>query len=189
MRALTHKLSVARGAAVALSLLSLSLMSGCTILAPLQAFGLIKAADVAGSAALNYAPSKAINTVHHGDGPLQSVCIEYNQRAQLEDLVPALQQELSVQGVTSRVYEDGAGLQDCQVWLRYSATIEWGLPPLGNTYRPYLSSASLSLHRANGSLMATSAYAVDSDYGVSKWSTTRRKLAPVVKAVITGFTS
>ena len=184
MSALSTKFSVICGAVIVLSALS-----GCAVLAPLQALGLLKAADVAGSTALNYAPSKAINTVHHGDAPLHSVCIEYNQRAQLEDLVPALQQELSEQGVSSRVYEDGSGLQECPVWLRYSATIEWGLPPLGNTYRPYLSSASLSLHRANGSLMATSAYAVDTDYGVSKWSTTRRKLAPVVKAVITGFTS
>jgi len=30
---------------------------------------------------------------------------------------------------------------------------------------------------------------VDPDYGSGKWATTRRKLAPVVKAVITGFTS
>lgn len=183
MRALPPKLSLA------LVCITAGLLSGCAVVAPLQAFGLFKAVDAAGSTALNYAPSKAINTVHHGDEPLHSVCIEYNQRAQLEDLVPALQQELSVQGVSSRVYEDGSGLQDCPVWLRYAATIEWGQPPMSNSYRAYLSSASLSLHRANGTLMATSAYAVDSDYGVSKWSTTRRKLAPVVKAVITGFTS
>ncbi len=169
---------------------TLSLMlSGCSVLAPLQLLGLGKAADTAGAAALAYAPARAINTVHHGDAPLQSVCIEYNRLAQLEDLVPALQLELSVQGVTSRVFENGSGQQDCQAWLRYAATIEWGVPPLGSTYRAYLSSAALSLHRADGSLMATSAYAVDADSGISKWSTTRRKLAPVVKAVITGFSS
>ena len=169
--------------------LSALVLSGCTLLAPLQVLGLVKAADSAGSVALNYAPAKAINTVHHGDAVPRSVCIEYNRTAQLEDLLPALQQELREQGVASRVYESGAGLQDCAIWLRYVATIEWGRPPLGDAYRAYLSSAALSLHRADGSLMSSSAYAVDPDLGTSKWSTTRRKLAPAVKAVITGFTS
>lgn len=175
--------------ALRLALASLLLLSGCSVVAPLQLLGLAKVADVAGSTALAYAPAKAIDTVHHGDAPLHSVCIEYNRLAQLEDLVPALQIELREQGVSSRVYESGSGLQECQFWLRYAATIEWGLPPLGKNYRAFLSSAALSLHRANGSLMASSAYAVDADTGASRWSTTRRKLAPVVKAVITGFTS
>ena len=47
----------------------------------------------------------------------------------------------------------------------------------------------LPLVRRLPSLMAVSAYAVDPDFGASKWSTTRRKLAPAIKAVITGFTS
>jgi len=170
-------------------LLAPMLLSACSITAPLQAWGLIKAADMAGGTALNYGPSKPINTVHHGDAPLRSVCIEYNQRAQLEDLVPALQQDLAEQGVSSRVYASSSDWKECKVWLRYAATVEWGIPPLSDRYRAYLSSASLSLHRDDGSFMASSAYAVDADYGVSKWSTTQRKLAPVVKAIITGFTS
>jgi len=167
----------------------LAQLGGCSMLGPLQAWGLVKAADAASSAALARGPAKATNTVHHGDAPVSSLCIEYNRLAQLDDLVPALQIELREQGVSSRVYESGSGLQECRFWLRYAATIEWDVPPLGSSYRAYLSSAALSLHRANGSLMASSAYVVDSDYGVSKWSTTRRKLAPVVKAVITGFSS
>lgn len=177
-----------RAAALA-SLGALALLHGCSVTAPLQAWGLIRAADVAGSTALAYAPAKAVNTVHHGEPVVQSLCIEYNRMTPLEDLVPALQLELREQGVSSRVYETGSGQQECRYWLRYAATIEWGTPPMGNGYRAYLSSAALSLHHANGSLMASSAYAADADFGTSKWSTTRRKLAPVVKAVITGFTS
>lgn len=168
---------------------ALALLSGCGAMAPLQAWGLIKAADTAGTTAMAYAPGKAVNTVHHGEPVMSSLCIEYNRMTPLEDLVPALQLELREQGVASRVYESGSGQQECRYWLRYAVTIEWGTPPLSSGYRAYLSSAALSLHHANGSLMASSAYAVDSDYGTSKWSTTRRKLAPVVKAVITGFTS
>lgn len=176
-------------ALASLALSSLTVLSGCSVMAPLQAWGLVKAADAAGTTALAYAPGKAVNTVHHGEPPMSSLCIEYNRMTPLEDLVPSLQLELREQGVSSRVYEQGSGQQECRFWLRYSVTIEWGTPPLSSGYRAYLSSASLSLHHANGSLMASSAYAVDSDYGSSKWSTTRRKLAPVVKAVITGFTS
>jgi hypothetical protein len=168
---------------------SLALLSGCTALGPLQAWGLVKVADFAGNTALNHSPASAINTIHHADAPLSSVCIEYNPLAQLEDLVPAIQQALVEQGVTSRVYPVGSGLQDCKVWLRYAATIEWGSPPMSNNYRAYLTSASLSLHRADGALLSSSAYAIDPDYGVSRWSTTQRKLAPVVKAILTGFTS
>lgn len=167
----------------------LALLSGCSALAPFQAWGLVKAANVAGTTALAYGPSKAINTVHHGDAPMTDICIEYNRTAQLEDLVPALQIELRVQGVSSRVYESGAGQRECDFWLRYAATVEWGVPPFGNSFRTFLSSAVLSLHRANGSVVASSAYMVDGDLGVGKWATTRRKLAPAVKAVITGFTS
>jgi len=170
-------------------LLLIAALPGCTLMAPLQAWGVVKAADFAGTTALGRSSGKAINTVHHADGPVSSVCVEYNPLAQLEDLVPAIQQALVDQGVTSRVYASGAGLQECKVWLRYVATIEWGVPPTSSSYRAYLSSAALSLHRADGSLMASSAYAVDPDYGISKWTTTQRKLAPVVKAILTGFSS
>jgi hypothetical protein len=169
--------------------LSLVILSGCAFVGPLETWGVIKGVDFGGRTALSYGQSKAINTVHHGDGPMTSLCIEYNRLAQLEDLVPALQSELSQQGVSSRVYESGSGQQECRFWLRYAATVEWDVPPLGSGYRAYLSSAALSLHNANGALMASSAYVVDPDYGSGKWATTRRKLAPVVKAVITGFTS
>ena len=79
----------------------------------------------------------------------------------------------------------GTGPRSCVYWLRYVGSIAWGVPPLGQGHRPYLSSAALSLHRADGQLMATSAYAGDDS--LARWASTRKKIAPVVKALITGF--
>jgi len=106
----------------------------------------------------------------------------------LPDLVPALQAELRGIGVASRVYEAGAGADDCEVWLRYAATVDWETPPFGEVARPYLSAASMSLQRSGGALLASSGYSVDdAGFGASKWATTRTKLAPVVRALIQGF--
>ncbi|UXH79210.1 cell division protein FtsI [Roseateles amylovorans] len=167
-----------------------ALLGGCSVLSPLPAWELVKATGTATSAAIaTAAPAKASHTVHHGDAPVRDLCIEYNRNAPLEDLVPALQAELRGQGVESRVYEPGTGLQQCGVWLRYVATIEWGVPPMASGYRPNLSAAALSLHRADGTLMATSSYQIDQNLGLARWAPTRHKIAPVVKALITGFES
>lgn len=163
-------------------------LSGCSLLSPLPAWELVKASGTATSAALaKAAPARASNTVHHGDAPVRQLCIEFNRNAPLDELVPAMQAELRTQGVDSRVYEAGAGLQQCGVWLRYVAAIEWAVPPMGSSYRANLSSAALSLHRADGTLMATSAYETEQNYGMARWASTRHKIAPVVKALITGF--
>lgn len=156
---------------------------------PLPAWELLKAGGSAGSAALAYGPSRASQVIHHGDAAPTSLCIEYNREAPAPELVPALQAELRSQGVESRVYEAGSGAAQCSVWLRYSASIQWGQPPLSGGYRSYLSAAAFSLHKANGNLMASSAYQLDEGMGLGRWATTRSKLAPAVKALITGFES
>ncbi|OWQ90331.1 hypothetical protein CDN99_13265 [Roseateles aquatilis] len=165
-------------------------LSGCGVLSPLPAWELVKATGTATSTALaTAAPAKASNTVHHGDAPVKTLCIEYNRNAPLEDLVPAMQAELRGQGVESRVFEPGTGLQQCGVWLRYVATIEWGVPPMASGYRANLSAASLSLHRSDGTLLASSSYQAEENFGLARWAGTRNKIAPVVKALITGFES
>lgn len=183
--------SVRPAALVALiALIALTGLGGCSALSPLPAWELLKGAGTATSTALaTAAPAKASNTVHHGDAPVRTLCIEFNRNAPLEDLVPAMQAELKGQGVESRVYEPGTGLQQCGVWLRYVATIEWGVPPMASGYRANLSAASLSLHRADGTLLSTSSYVAEENFGLARWAGTRNKIAPVVKALITGFQS
>ena len=182
--------SPARSLTAAAALAAAMTLGGCAVLSPLPAWELVKGAGAATSTALaTTAPAKASNTVHHGDAPVRAVCIEFNRNAPLEDLVPALQVELKGQGVDSRVYEPGTGLQQCGVWLRYVATIEWGVPPMASGYRANLSAASLSLHRSDGTLLSTSSYVADENFGLARWAGTRNKLAPVVKALISGFQS
>jgi hypothetical protein len=157
-------------------------LAGCSMLTPMVTWEVLKAG---GTAALAYQPPRPTNTVHHGDAPVKDVCVEYNRDMPLDELVPALQAELKTQGVDSRVYDVGSGQRACAYWLRYVGSIEWGVPPVGEGHRAYLSNAALSLHRADGRLLSSSAYAGDS--GLGRWASTRKKIAPVVKALITGF--
>ena len=166
-------------------------LAGCSLLSPAPTWELVKATGGAASLAIGRSPSHATDTVHFGDAPVKRLCIEFNRNAPLPDLVPALQAELRGIGVASRVYEAGATgstLDDCEVWLRYAATVDWDTPPFGDAARPYLSAASMSLQRSGGALLASSGYRVDdAGFGASKWATTRTKLAPVVRALIQGF--
>lgn len=159
-------------------------LGGCSLVTPMAAVELIK---FGGTTALAYQPPGPVHTMHHGDAPVKDVCVEYNRDLPLDELVPALQAELKSQGVDSRVYDVGSGLRNCSYWLRYAGSMEWGVPPLGQDQRAYLSSAALSLRRADGRLMSTSSYAAESGQG--RWASTRAKIAPVVKALITGFES
>jgi len=126
--------------------------------------------------------------VHHGDAPVTALCIAYQRGAPAPELVPALQAELRELRISSRVYESEPAMQpDCRFWLHYSVQLQWGTPPLASGYQPYVQSASLSLRRADGRLLSSSSYQLDERFGIGRWASTRSKLAPVVKALITGF--
>jgi hypothetical protein len=163
-------------------LAALASLGGCASLVPMAGWELLK---FGGTTAMAQQIPKPVNTVHHGDAPVKDVCVEYNRDMPLDELVPALQAELKTQGVESRVYDVGTGPRACAYWVRYVGSIEWGTPPLSQEHRAYLSSAALSLHRADGRLLSSSAYVGDSSG--ARWATTRKKIAPVVKALITGF--
>lgn len=167
---------------------STGLLSGCSVFSPLPAWELVKATGSIGSTALAYGSSQASQTVHHGDAPVTSLCIAYQHNTPAPDFVPALQAELRELRISSRVYEGSPAAQPgCQVWLHYTVQLEWGTPPLSSGYQAYIQSASLSLRQADGRLMASSSYQLDSRFGIGRWASTRSKLAPVVKALITGF--
>lgn len=162
-------------------------LGGCSIFSPLPAWELAKATGSLVSAGVaTYAPSRASQTVHHPHEPLTRLCIEFNRGSPVDDLVPALLGELKRYGIEGRVYESGTPAALCEVWLRYAASIDWGIPPLGSDYRSFMSAASLSLQRSDGQLLASSRYQLDEGFGSGKWAPTRHKLEPVVKALITG---
>lgn len=162
--------------------------SACSLFAIDSAISVVNAAGSATMAAVsNYGTTKASNTIYHLNPGFSQLCIEYNRNAQVPDMVPALQAELRQNKIEARVYEAGTAPQQCEIWLRYVATLEWGEPPFSNAVKPYLSAFSLSLHNANGSLLASSSYQLDDQWSSGKWASTQKKVAPVVKALITGF--
>lgn len=175
---------LARGLAAAAGAASLG---ACSVLSPVPTYELIKAAGSGITAAIHVAPPNATDTVYHYHPPFKSVCIEYNRDSQAGDVVPALQVELRRIGIDSRVYEQGAYPNSCPVWLRYTTAVEWtdDDPPVLN-----LSDAALVLQSADGRVLSSSRLAIgNSVLGQGKSASTRNKLAPVVRALVTGFES
>ncbi len=159
---------------------------GCALVSPAPTLELLKATGTAASYMLSRGPTAATQTIYHAHPVPRSLCIEINRESPTGDVVPALQAELQRHGIDSRVYDSGTPPAACPVWLRYTAFIEWDVPPFGNEYRAYLSRAALTLHTAEGRVLASSAYEPTSVYEIGRWSTTREKLAPVVTAIVTG---
>lgn len=162
------------------------LQSGCAVFSAEPLWELAKAGGaLVQGAVTEMGPSQASNTVVYAHGPIQRLCVEYNRTSQAADLLPALVAELQAQNIESRVYEAGGRNDQCEVWLRYTATIQWAVPPTGSDYRPYLNRATLVLNGADGRVLATSSYQLDDGLmSMGRWASTRDKLAPAVKALI-----
>ncbi|OYT87728.1 MAG: cell division protein FtsI [Burkholderiales bacterium PBB6] len=164
---------------------SLAGLGGCSVFSPVPLWELAKAGGSLASSALSAAqPSTAVNTVRHPHALPRQVCIEFNRDSQSADLVPALQAELFSRGVPSRVYDAGSVVPDCTHWLRYQARIDWGVPPLGNSYRPFLESATLALSDPQGRLLATSSFQLEGLFSMGRWADSRAKLQPAVQALL-----
>jgi hypothetical protein len=168
------------------------LQAGCSIISPVPLWELAKSAGAVASAAIPYGSSEASNTVYHLHPAVQNLCIEFNPESAVPDVVPALQLELRKHQIESRVYDTspltaGALLEQCRVWLKYRAYIAWDIPPMGDNYKSYVNTASLTLQTSTGVVLSSSNYELGTGFGVGKWASTQSKLAPVVTALITGF--
>jgi hypothetical protein len=136
-------------------------LSGCSVFSPAPLWELAKAGGSLASSALSAAqPSTAVNTVRHPHALPRQVCIEFNRDSQSADMVPALQAELLSRGVPSRVYDAGSVVPDCTHWLRYQARIDWGVPPLGNSFQ------------------------LEGLFSMGRWADSRAKLQPAVQALL-----
>ncbi|WPB55657.1 cell division protein FtsI [Xylophilus sp. GOD-11R] len=175
--------TVLAGAITALAL------SGCSVVAPEPVWELAKATAGVVSMAVASAPSKSSNTIRHFNGGLSHVCIRFNPDTQVPDIVPALQAELRLHSVDSRVYDTQVSAETCTVWLKYMAQIDWDTPPFASAYQPFVRQASLSLRSAQGQVLSTSQYQLDGGFSAGKWTSTREKLSPVVTALLTGVES
>lgn len=163
-----------------------ALFGGCSILSPMPAIELAKAVGSASSTALALGPSRASGTVYHPHPGSRFWCIEFNRDTQVADIVPALQSELQGLGIDSRLYERGSMPLDCATVLHYAAWQRWDQPLWRNDYQPYVYAAALTLRNGNGEVLATTRYELDA-LGTGKWAGTQRKMAPLVRALVTGF--
>ena len=165
---------------------SLLCLGGCSVVTPEPVWELTKATASVVSLAMSAAPSRSSDTIRHFKGGLEEVCIRFNPDTQVADIVPALQAELRIHNIDSRVYDSGMSADTCRVWLKYMAQIDWDTPPFENQYRPFVRQAALSLRSANGQVLSTSHYQIETGFAKGKWTSTREKLAPVVTALLTG---
>lgn len=161
-------------------------LGGCSIVSPEPVWELAKATASVASLAVGSAPSHSSNTIRHFKGGMDEVCIRFNPDVQVPDIVPALQAELRLHKVESRVYDSAMPAQTCPVWLKYMAQIDWDTPPFEHQYRPFVSQAALSLRSASGQVLSTSHYQGETGFAKGRWTSTREKISPVVTALLTG---
>jgi len=167
--------------------LAVAVLPGCSILSPIPLLELAKASGSAAASAISTGPSSAKNSVYHEHRTLDTVCVEYNPQTPDPDIAPALQAELKIHEIESRIYEMGSAPPSCHFRITYTAAIEWGTPPLASGYKSYIRDATLTLRDENGLVLSSSAYSLDGVFEMGKWATSRSKLAPVVTALVTGF--
>jgi hypothetical protein len=162
-------------------------LQGCSVFSPVPLVELAKATGAVAVSAISTGPSHSKNTVYHEHKALDAVCVEYNPQTPDPDIAPALQAELRNHEIDSRIYEEGGAPPTCHYRVTYTADIEWGTPPFGEGYKPYMRDATLTLRDENGTVLSSSAYSLDGTFQMGKWATSRSKLAPVVTALVTGF--
>ena len=166
---------------------ALAALQGCSVVSPVPILELAKATGAVAVSAISTGPSHSRNTVYHEHPSLDKVCVEYNPLTPDPDIAPALQAELRNHEIDSRIYEEGGAPPSCRFRVTYTADIEWGTPPFGDSYKPYMRDATLTLRDENGTVLSSSAYSLDGTFQMGKWATSRSKLAPVVTALVTGF--
>jgi hypothetical protein len=162
-------------------------LGGCSIISPAPALELVKATGAVAVSVISSGPSSAKNTVYHEHRALDTVCVEYNPLTPDPDIAPALQAELHNHEIDSRIYEEGGAPSSCKFRFTYTANSAWDTPPFSSGYKSYIHDATLTLRDENGTVLSSSAYALDGAFQMGKWSPSRSKLAPVVTALVTGF--
>lgn len=159
-------------------------LSGCSLFSYSPSLELIKATGTAASFVVAGVPVKAIDTVRHGAMRIDSVCIAFNPGVALQGFLPALQTSLQRQRVDSRVFESDTPTPLCSVWLHYAASVEWGTPPWGNSMRPYVARATLTLKNPQGLVLSSSNFEPGGVIEMGKWAATSDKVDAVVTALL-----
>lgn len=165
-------------------ILASSGLLGCSIVTPAPLIELAKATGAAASTMISVTPSEPVNVVQNVAVSPKSVCIEYNPVCPVADMLPALQQGLIKNGISSRVYEPGTHFGYCRYWMKYSASMDWDTPLLGDESQSYLTSARLTLVSDAGLVLAYSEYRLGGLMQPGKWASVYQKMEPVVRSLV-----
>ena len=161
-------------------------LSGCGLFSVEPTYEMIKATATATSYVIAGMPPRAQDTISHQAKRPNEVCIAWNPQVPQADFVPALQTALVKQKVNSRVYDGPATPQQCPVWLYYSARMDWGTPPWGTSPQLYVTQATLSLRKPDGTLLSSSHYVLNGAFQLGKWAAVSDLIQPVVVALLDG---
>lgn len=159
-------------------------LQGCSVFSPAPLWELAKLTGGLAAVAGQTRPGQVSHAVSHPHAAFSDLCIELNPRTQVPDVVPALQSALSRHRIESRVYDSPVVGARCQVWLRYSAQLQWGSRWPSDEQRPYMGAAALTLQSASGQVLASSRYEPVAGNSDSQWASTHDKLYAAVGALV-----
>lgn len=163
--------------------LPLAACAGCVVVPPSPTYEAVSLISTALVGASSMVPGAAENAVSHKHSRIDNICIQFNPDVGIADFVPAVQRELREYSVDSRIYEVGMQPQDCEALLYYSAFLDWDQRALNDRYSAYMTFANMTLRTNDGRVLASANYE-GGQLGLDKWSSTRTKIAGVVKALL-----
>ncbi|HEX7638036.1 MAG TPA: hypothetical protein VF457_06525 [Burkholderiaceae bacterium] len=161
-------------------MLALPAIAACSAMSVNPTAEGLKAGAYVAARLIAVGPSHARETVRHGRVVAGTVCIEYNPRAPLADLVPALQHEFAIRGVRTRVIDGPPPASSCDQFLTYDADVDWAIDPFSGGYEPYVLRAGLALRDTGGKVVASTGYRLGDSFRVGQWASTASKVAPMV---------
>jgi hypothetical protein len=108
---------------------------------------------------------------------LKNVCIQENQKVEVDDFLEVLRDGLSRHDISSTVFT-GVPPEGCEFVLTYTALRSWD-------FTPYLSHAEIRLERF-GQQIAYAEYHLNGKGGLSmmKWQGTKAKMDPVMNELL-----
>ncbi|RMD01800.1 cell division protein FtsI [Aquitalea palustris] len=161
--------------------LALTLSACSLITSPLVAG--VQLASTAVTSVANMAPNTSTNGMVHPHDELHNVCVELNSSVIVADFIPELQKQLREREIESRIYAPGNVPSDCEATLYYTVLTQWDSPLFSDELRPYITDINLLLKK-NGRVLANAAYRLDG-MAYDKWSSTGRKLSPLLLKMFT----
>ncbi|WP_137009141.1 cell division protein FtsI [Aquitalea aquatilis] len=161
--------------------LALTLSACSLITSPLVAG--VQLASTAVTSVANMAPNTSTNGIAHPHDELHNVCVELNSGVIVADFIPELQKQLREREIESRIYAAGNIPSDCEATIYYTVLTQWGSPLFSDELRPYITDINLLLKK-NGKVLANAAYRLDG-MAYDKWSSTGRKLTPLLQKIFT----